>query len=144
VAAAFVDEGGPVAGGAVKLGPVRLAAFGQLVAPISHPLQPLARFELAAVVRQTVEDVVDASGRRQVGGEARQAVVDDVRVRVIESGEDRRPAQIDHPCPRPPQLHDLAAAASEDLAGGDRQVGLEHQAGASQRADAPSRKDQIR
>ncbi len=144
VAAALVDERRPVAGRPVELGPVRLATLGQLVGPVAHPLQPVAWFEPGGMVPQALDDVVDPARPRQVGGETGEAVVDDVRVGVVEPGEDGAAAQVDDSCPGTAEAHHLPAPACEDPSTRDRQVAPGGQTLSSQRADTPARQDQIR
>ena len=123
---------------------MRLAELGQLVGPVAHALLPLTRLQAFGMLLQALEDFVDAAHAAQVGGEARQPVVDDVRMRVVEARQDGRAAQVDHAGAWTSEAHDLAAAGGEDLAAGDRQVALGVETSASQRADAPARQDQFR
>ena len=87
--APLVDEGRTVARDAVELAAVRLAALGQLVGPVAHPLLPLAGPERLPVLLQALEQVIDAPRARKVGGEPGQPVVDDMRVGVVEARKDR-------------------------------------------------------
>ncbi|OLE02193.1 MAG: hypothetical protein AUG94_00895 [Actinobacteria bacterium 13_1_20CM_4_66_15] len=144
MATTLVDVGRPVPSHAVELRPVRLAELGQLVGPVAHALLPLTRLQAFGMLLQALEDFVDAAHAAQVGGEARQPVVDDVRMRVVEARQDGRAAQVDHAGAWTSEAHDLAAAGGEDLAAGDRQVALGVETSASQRADAPARQDQFR
>jgi len=93
---------------------------------------------------QAVEDFVDAAHAAQVGGETREAVIDDVRVRVVETGQHRRAFEVDDPGARAAQPHDLAATAGDNLAAGDGEVAERTEACPSERADPAARQDQIR
>ena len=101
-----------------------LPALDQLVGPVAHALLPLARLEAPGVIPEPVEDVVDAGCPAQVGAESRQAVIDDVRVRVVETGKDGCAGQVDESCAGAPKGHDLAAAAGQDLAARDGEVAV--------------------
>ncbi len=142
VPAALVDECGPPSRRAVQLPPMGRALLGQLVHAVAHALLPLARFEPAAVSTQTTDDLGHAARAAEVRPETRQTVIDDVRVRVVETRQHGGAPEVDHTSARPAQRHDLGSADCSDSTGGDRKVALHDEAGAPQRANAATSQDQ--
>ena len=120
-----------------------LPALGQLVGPVAHALQPLARLQPGRVLLQALQDVVDATRAGEVGGEPGQPVIDDVRVGVVEAGQDGGALQVDDASFGPSQAEDLPAADRGHPAAGDREVAVRGQPAPSQRADLPARQDQF-
>jgi len=144
VPAALVDEARSGPGDAVKLPPVRLAALGQFVGAVAHAVLPLVELERPCVRREPLQDVVDSTGSAEVGGKPRQAVVDDMRVGVVETRQDRSAIEVDDPGPRSAQSHHLAAADGSDATPRHRKVGVRLEAGSAEGADAAPREDQVR
>ena len=122
---------------------MRLAALSQLVGPVAHALLPVPRLQLGAVRLQPVEDVVDAASAGQVGRETGQAVVDNVGMRVIESGKHGGSPEVYDPGLRAAQAHDLAPPAGEDDPARDREVGMGLEARPAERADPALGQDQV-
>jgi len=127
----------------MTLGRVRRPALGQLCGAVAHPLLPFAGFQRECVCAQAFDDLGDGAGAAEVGAEARQSVIDDVRVRVIEAGQHRCAMQIDDPGARPAQSHHLAATGGHDQPTLDGQVVARRQPAAPKRADVALGEDQI-
>ena len=96
------------------------------------------------MLTQPLDDVRHIPGPSQVRAEPRESVVDDVRVRVVESGQDRRAAQRHDPRAWASELHQPGTAGRQNAAARDRQVRARFQAAAAQRAHDAARQDQIR
>ena len=122
--AAFVDEGGPPAGGLVQLQPVRRPVLGELLRPEAHPLLPLARRERFRMGAHALDDLRDAARAAEVGAETGEAVVDDMRVRIVEPGQDCAGPKLDHWRERSTQPHDLGPAHGDHQAARNREVGV--------------------
>jgi hypothetical protein len=88
VPATLVDERWPPSCHPVQLAPVRMTALGELIGPIAHPLLPLAGLEQAGVLLQPPCDLGHVACAAKVGPESGQPVVHNVRVRVVEAGQD--------------------------------------------------------
>src|SRR5712692_3221281 len=91
---------------------------------------------------QAFDDVGDAARAAQVGSESCQAVIDDVRVRVVETRQHGPALEVDHPRARPAQRHDFGSAGSSHPAGRDREVTVSREATPPERADAATGEDQ--
>ena len=93
---------------------------------------------------QPLDDASHVPGRSQVRAEPREPVVDDVRVRVIECGQDGRAAQRHDPRARAAELHHVRTACRLHAASRDCKVRERFQAAAAQGAHDAAREDQIR
>ncbi len=143
MAAAFIDECGPVPGRPVQLQPMRRSLLDQLCRSIAHPLLPFAVLQAAPVIAQARDDLGHAARAAQVGAEPRQAVIDDVRMRVIESRQHRSPFELDDPRTRAAQTHHFVTAGCDHDPAGDGKVAVSGKTGAPQRPHNATGKDQI-
>ena len=89
------------------------------------------------------DDVGDITGSAEVGAEARAPEVDDVRVRVIETGQYRGAAEGDDPGLRPAKTHHLRPAGGQHATGRDRQVRVRAQPGTAEGPDSPAGEDEL-
>ena len=144
VTASFVDEGRARAGGFVKLQAVGRSPLGQRARAIAHALLPFARLEAAAVHTEPNDDVRHVRCRSQVRAEPGEAVIDDVRVRVVEPGQDCSAMQRHDPRTRASELHQPGPAGRQNAASRDCQVGACFQGATAQRAHDAAGQDQIR
>ena len=93
---------------------------------------------------EAVDDLHHAARATKVGAESRESVVDDVRMRVVESGQHSGALQVDHADARTFQAHHRCVSDRDDLAACDRQVALGLEAGATQRPNDSAGEDQVR
>ena len=100
-------------------------------------------FKFRPCALQAFEDL-DPARTAEVRGETRQAVVDDMRVRVVEPGSTLRPSEVDDPRARALELITSAPPHRNDLAARDRQVAVGLEPGPPQGADPAAGQDQVR
>src|SRR5258708_14514709 len=140
---ALVDEGRPPAGPPVQPAPMRLSAFDQLVGAVTHALLPRPRLERSSVRLQAFCDLAHAANTSEVRAEPGQPVVDDVRVGVVEAGQDAGARQVDHTRARPAQAQQLRTTDRKHAAGGDREVAVRFEARAPECPDAAASEYQV-
>src|SRR5260370_11115142 len=110
---------------------------------VTHHWVTFGGLERAAASPQPVDDLGDAARAAEVGTESRQAVINDVRMRVIEARQHGPAVEVDHAGPRPTQGHDLGSADGSHPTAGDRKVRVSREAGPPESADAATGKDQF-
>src|SRR5260370_33316788 len=110
---------------------------------VTHHWVTFGGLERAAASPQPVDALGDAARAAGVGTESRRAVIDDVRMRVIEARQHGPAVEVDHAGPRPTQGHDLGSADASHPAGGDRKVRVSREASPPERSDAAMGKDQV-
>src|SRR4030081_320226 len=122
---------------------MRWATLNELISSIAHTELPLGPRELPSMRSQTLGDLGDAARSPQVRTKPRKAVIDDVRVCVVESRQDGCAREVDHLRLRASQPHHVAVPDRGDTCARDRQVAMSLEARAPKGADEASREDQI-
>ena len=72
-----------------------------------------------------------------------EAVVNDVRMRIVEAGQHCRSLEIHDSGARPLQVHQLGSASRQDLSARDHQVAFHLEPGARKRANDSAGEDQV-
>src|SRR5258708_6722514 len=143
VAATFVDECRTATGGPIKLGPVRLAALDGLVCPVAHSQPPLGGLERAGMFLKPPRDLIYAPCPAKVGAESGEPVIDDVRVRVIETRKHGRAGQPHNARSGTAQAHDLRSAAGDHSTTADRKMAVRLETRTPERANTAAGQNQL-
>ncbi len=143
VTSALVDVSGARARREVQLCAVRRALLGELEGAEAHALLPLAGPQSRSMLPQPRHDVRDILGSAEVGSEAREAEVHDVRMRVVETRKHGGAAEAHDTSPRAAQTHHLRATRGQHATRGDRQVSARAEPGTAEGTDSPAGEDQL-
>jgi len=122
VPAAVVDKAGTLSRRGVELGPGGRATLGQLQLAVAAAEQPFARTQPRRHPAESPLELGDVAAADQVGAKAGERVIDDMRVGIVEPGQDRAPGKLDELRGRTPELQHLSPADAEHPAAAHGEV----------------------